>query len=33
MDFQRILAFLRSSLRLGILGKERFEYWHLLLGP
>ena len=31
MDFQRILAFLRSSLRLGILGKERFEYWHLLL--
>lgn len=31
MDLQRLLAFLRSSIRLGILGKERFEYWHLLL--
>jgi radical SAM superfamily enzyme YgiQ (UPF0313 family) len=31
MDFQRVLAFFRSSLRLGIFGKERFEYWHLLL--
>jgi hypothetical protein len=31
MDLQRALAFFRSSLRLGILGKERFEYWRLLL--
>jgi radical SAM superfamily enzyme YgiQ (UPF0313 family) len=31
MDLQRLLAFLRSSIRLGILGKERFEYWRLLL--
>lgn len=31
MDFQRFLAFFRSGLRLGILGRERFEYWHLLL--
>jgi radical SAM superfamily enzyme YgiQ (UPF0313 family) len=31
MDFQRVLAFARSSFRLGILGKERFQYWHLLL--
>jgi radical SAM superfamily enzyme YgiQ (UPF0313 family) len=31
MDFQRFLAFFRSSLRLGILGQERFQYWHLLL--
>ena len=30
MDFQRFLAFFRSSFRLGILGKERFHYWHLL---
>jgi radical SAM superfamily enzyme YgiQ (UPF0313 family) len=31
MDFQRFLAFFRTSLRLGILGKERLQYWHLLL--
>jgi radical SAM superfamily enzyme YgiQ (UPF0313 family) len=31
MDFQRILAFFRSSFRLGILGKERLQYWYLLL--
>ncbi len=31
MDFQRFLAFFRSSFRLGIWGKERFQYWHLLL--
>jgi radical SAM superfamily enzyme YgiQ (UPF0313 family) len=30
MDFQRALAFLRSSIRLGILGEERFHYWKLL---
>jgi hypothetical protein len=28
---QRFLAFFRSILRLGILGKERFQYWKLLL--
>jgi radical SAM superfamily enzyme YgiQ (UPF0313 family) len=31
MDVQRFLAFFRSCFRLGILGKERFQYWHLLL--
>ncbi len=31
MDGQRVLALFRSSLRLGILGKERLEYWRLLL--
>ena len=31
LDFQRFLAFFRSSLRLGILSKERLQYWHLLL--
>jgi radical SAM superfamily enzyme YgiQ (UPF0313 family) len=30
LDFQRFLAFFRSSIRLGILGKERFQYWKLL---
>jgi len=30
IDFQRFLAFFRSSLVLGVLGKERFQYWHLL---
>ena len=29
-DWQRILAFWRAGLRLGVLGKERFEYWRLL---
>jgi radical SAM superfamily enzyme YgiQ (UPF0313 family) len=31
LDFQRFLAFFRSNIRLGILGKERFHYWRLLL--
>jgi len=31
MDLQRFLAFFRSNVRLGILGKERFQYWRLLL--
>ena len=31
MDFQRVLAIFRSSVRLGILGKERFQYWWLLV--
>jgi radical SAM superfamily enzyme YgiQ (UPF0313 family) len=26
-----LMAFLRSTIRLGILGKERFQYWKLLL--
>jgi radical SAM superfamily enzyme YgiQ (UPF0313 family) len=30
-DFQRFLAFFRSSIRLGIFGKERFQYWKILL--
>ncbi len=30
-DFQRLLAFFRASLRLGVLGKERFQYWRLLM--
>jgi hypothetical protein len=29
-DWQRILAFWRAGLRLGVLGKERFQYWRLL---
>ena len=31
IDPQRVLAVFRSSVRLGILGKERFQYWRLLL--
>jgi radical SAM superfamily enzyme YgiQ (UPF0313 family) len=31
LDLQRFLAFFRSSIRLGILGKERFHYWSLML--
>jgi radical SAM superfamily enzyme YgiQ (UPF0313 family) len=31
LDFQRVLAVLRSSIRLGVLGKERFQYWKILL--
>jgi radical SAM superfamily enzyme YgiQ (UPF0313 family) len=30
MDFQRFLAFFRSGFRLGIFGKERFHFWHLI---
>ena len=30
VDWQRILALWRASLRLGILGKERLHYWGLL---
>ncbi|MBW1700282.1 MAG: DUF4070 domain-containing protein [Deltaproteobacteria bacterium] len=30
MNFQRLLAVLRSSVRLGIFGKERFQYWKIL---
>jgi radical SAM superfamily enzyme YgiQ (UPF0313 family) len=28
---QRLLAFFRACLRLGVLGKERFQYWYLLI--
>jgi radical SAM superfamily enzyme YgiQ (UPF0313 family) len=31
MDVQRILAFFRSCFRLGVWGKGRLHYWHLLL--
>jgi radical SAM superfamily enzyme YgiQ (UPF0313 family) len=31
LDFHRLLALFRSSIRLGIFGKERFHYWKLLL--
>jgi hypothetical protein len=31
VDCQRVLAFFRACLRLGVLGKERFQYWHLLM--
>jgi radical SAM superfamily enzyme YgiQ (UPF0313 family) len=30
LDFQRFLAFLRSTVRLGLIGKERFQYWKIL---
>ncbi|MBI5551953.1 MAG: DUF4070 domain-containing protein [Desulfobacterales bacterium] len=30
-DWQRLLAFFRACLRLGILGKERYQYRHLLM--
>jgi len=30
LNLQRLLAFFRSSIRLGILGKERFQFWYLL---
>jgi radical SAM superfamily enzyme YgiQ (UPF0313 family) len=29
LDFQRLLAILRSSIRLGVFGRERFQYWKL----
>ncbi len=31
MDSQRMLALLRSGLRLGLVGKERVQFWHLML--
>jgi len=30
LDYQTILAFFRSNIRLGIIGNERFQYWGLL---
>jgi radical SAM superfamily enzyme YgiQ (UPF0313 family) len=31
LDFQRFLALFRSSIRLGIFGKERIQYWEILI--
>ena len=31
LDFQRFMAFFRSCIRLGVFGRERFQYWKLLL--
>ena len=31
INFQRFLSFFRSAFRLGVLGKERFYYWQLML--
>ncbi len=31
VNIQRFLSFFRSAIRLGILGKERLHYWHLML--
>ncbi|MFH1076704.1 MAG: B12-binding domain-containing radical SAM protein [Pseudomonadota bacterium] len=31
LTFQRLLAFFRSNIRLGIIGRQRFHYWKLLL--
>ena len=31
LDFQRFLAFFRTSIRIGIFGKERIQYWNLML--
>jgi radical SAM superfamily enzyme YgiQ (UPF0313 family) len=30
LDFQRLLAAFRSSIRLGFFGRERFQYWKIL---
>jgi len=30
LDLQSFLAFFRSNIRLGVFGKERFQYWRLL---
>jgi len=31
LNFQRFLALFRSGIRLGIFGRERFQYWKILL--
>jgi radical SAM superfamily enzyme YgiQ (UPF0313 family) len=31
IDLQRFFAFFRSSIRLGIFGRERFQYWYLMI--
>ncbi len=30
INTQRFLSFFRTAFRLGVLGKERFQYWHLI---
>lgn len=30
LDFQRLIAVFRASIRLGLFGKERFQYWKIL---
>ncbi len=30
IEFQHVLAFIRSSLRLGVFGRERYQYWKIL---
>lgn len=30
LNWRQVLAFVHSSVRLGIFGRERFHYWHLL---
>lgn len=31
LDFQRLLALFRSCIRIGVFGRERFQYWKILL--
>ena len=31
LNWASFMAFLRANLRLGIIGRERFQYWSLLL--
>jgi len=31
LDFQRVMAFFRSNIRLGVFGRERFQYWKTVL--
>lgn len=31
LDFQRLMAFFRSCFHLGFVGKERYQYWKLLM--
>ncbi len=30
LDFQKVLAVFRSSIRLGLFGRERFQYWNIM---
>jgi len=30
LGFQRIMAFFRSNIRLGVFGRERFQYWKVV---
>ena len=31
MNVQRFLSCFRAAFRLGVLGQERFQYWHLII--